>query len=165
MEGFLAATVVAAMPLLFATIGEIITEKAGLLNLGVEGLMLMGAVMGFVTGYETGSPWIGLLGAVLAGGAGGLIFAFLTVTLRANQVVTGLTLTIFGTGFASFMGKSYVGMVVPQAIKICFVKMLSPAFRHTICGTTVFFSRDYYVSARILFWWLLQRCCYRSARV
>ncbi|HPO04655.1 MAG TPA: ABC transporter permease [Bacillota bacterium] len=145
MEGFLAATVVAAMPLLFATIGEIITEKAGLLNLGVEGLMLMGAVMGFVTGYETGSPWIGLLGAVLAGGAGGLIFAFLTVTLRANQVVTGLTLTIFGTGFASFMGKSYVGMVVPQAIKNFFVKMSVPLLSDIPFVGPVFFRQDLFV--------------------
>jgi len=67
MEGFLAATIVASTPLLFATLGEIITEKSGLLNLGVEGLMLMGAIMGFVAGYETGNPWIGVLGAALAG--------------------------------------------------------------------------------------------------
>jgi len=145
MEGFLAATVVAAMPLLFATIGEIITEKSGLLNLGVEGLMLMGAIMGFVAAYETGSPWLGIAGAILAGGAGSLIFAFLTVTLRANQVVTGLTLTIFGTGFASFMGKSYVGLVVPQAVKDFFVKIHIPFLGDIPFIGSVFFRQDIFV--------------------
>lgn len=145
MEGFLAATVVAAMPLLFATIGELITEKSGLLNLGVEGLMLMGAVMGFVAGYETGNPWAGLAGAIMAGGAGGLLFAFLTVTLRTNQVVTGLTLTIFGSGFASFMGKSYVGMVVPHEIKDFFTRIHLPLLGDIPFIGQVFFRQDVFV--------------------
>lgn len=145
MEGFLAATLVAAMPLLFATIGEIFTEKAGHLNLGVEGLMLMGAVMGFAAGYETGNPLAGLAGAVLAGGVGSLIFAFLTVTLRANQVVTGLTLTIFGTGFASFMGKSYVGLVVPQGIKDFFIKIHIPLMGDIPFIGPIFFKQDIFV--------------------
>lgn len=145
MTGFLAATVVAAMPLLFATIGETITEKSGLLNLGVEGLMLMGAIMGFVAGYETGNPMLGLLGAILAGGLGSLIFAFLTVTLRANQVVTGLTLTIFGTGFASFMGKSYVGLVVPQSIKDFFMKIHLPLLGDIPFVGPIFFRQDFFV--------------------
>ncbi len=145
MEGFLAATVIAGMPLLFATTGEVITEKSGLLNLGVEGLMLMGAIMGFVAGYETGNPWMGLLGAILAGAVGSLIFAFLTITLRANQVVTGLTLTIFGTGFASFMGKSYVGLVVPQTIKDFFVKIHVPLLGDIPFIGPVFFRHDVFV--------------------
>jgi simple sugar transport system permease protein len=145
MEGFLAATVVAAMPLLFATIGEIFTEKAGHLNLGVEGLMLMGAVMGFAFGYETGNPLMGLAGAILAGGGGSLIFAFLTVTLRANQVVTGLTLTIFGTGFASFMGKSYVGLVVPGPIRDSFLKIHIPLLGDIPFIGQVFFNQDIFV--------------------
>ena len=145
MEGFLAATVVAAMPLLFATLGEVITEKSGLLNLGVEGLMLIGAVMGFAAGYGTGNPLIALGGAIIAGGAGSFIFAFLTVTLRANQVVTGLTLTIFGTGFASFMGKSYVGMVVPQGIKDVFVKLHLPLLGDIPFIGPIFFRQDVFV--------------------
>lgn len=145
MEGFLAATIVASTPLLFATIGEIITERAGLLNLGVEGLMLMGAIMGFVAGYETGNPLMGILGAILAGGFGSLIFAFLTVSLRANQVVTGLTLTIFGTGFASFMGKSYVGMKVPVQIKTFFDSLHVPLLGDIPFVGPILFEQDVFI--------------------
>ncbi|MDD2483804.1 MAG: ABC transporter permease [Eubacteriales bacterium] len=145
MEGFLAAAVVASTPLLFATLGEIITEKAGHLNLGVEGLMLMGAIMGFVAGYETGNPLLGLMGAVLAGAAGALIFAFLTVSLRANQVVTGLTLTIFGTGFASFMGKNYVGLPVPVSIKEAFTPYPIPLLSDIPLIGPVFFEQDLFL--------------------
>lgn len=113
----LAAAITAGMPLLFATIGEIYTERSGNLNLGVEGMMIMGAVIGFSTGYVTESALLALLGAILAGAFGALIFSLLTITLRANQVVTGLALTIFGTGFASFVGKSYVGKSAPETIK------------------------------------------------
>lgn len=145
MEGFLAATVVASTPLLFATIGEIITEKSGHLNLGVEGLMLMGAIMGFVAGYETGNPLLAVLGAILAGGAGSLIYAFLTVSLRANQVVTGLSLTIFGTGFASFMGKSYVGMIVPPGIKAFFEPLPIPLISDIPFLGPIFFRSDVFI--------------------
>lgn len=145
MEGFLAATVVASTPLLFATLGEIITEKAGHLNLGVEGLMLMGAIMGFVAGYETGNPWMSILGAIMAGAIGSLIYSILTVSLRANQVVTGLTLTIFGTGFASFMGKNYVGMVVPQQIKDFFVSVHIPILGDIPFIGPIFFQRDIFI--------------------
>ena len=145
MEGFLVATIVASTPLLFATVGEIITEKAGLLNLGVEGLMLMGAIMGFVAGYETGSPWMGLLGAILAGCVGAFIFAFLTISLRANQVVTGLTLTIFGAGFASFVGKTYVGLVVPQGIQDFFSPVTVPILGSIPFIGPVFFHQDVFV--------------------
>ncbi len=145
MEGFFAAAVVASTPLLFATLGEIITEKAGHLNLGVEGLMLMGAIMGFAAGYETGNPLIGILGAIAAGAVGSLIFAFLTVSLRANQVVTGLTLTIFGTGFASFMGKNYVGMPVPDSIKAAFSVYKIPLLGDIPLFGPIFFQQDIFV--------------------
>src|SRR5690606_20023349 len=115
MTAFLAAAVIAGTPLLFATLGELITEKAGNLNLGVEGMMLMGAVMGFAVGLWTGNPFLAILGAIAAGAAGSAIYAVLTVTLRTNQVVTGLTLTIFGSGFASFIGKSFVGAPAPAS--------------------------------------------------
>ena len=95
MIEFLAACVVAGTPLAFATVGELITEKTGNLNLGVEGMMLMGAVMGFFTGLNTANPFMALAAAALAGAGGALIYAFVTVSLKANQVVTGLTLTIF----------------------------------------------------------------------
>ena len=117
MEDFLAAVVVVATPVLFATLGELITEKAGNLNLGVEGMMYMGAVMGFKAGLATGNPLLAVLAAFAAGASGALAYAFLTVTLRTNQVVTGLTLTLFGAGFANFAGKSVSGLSAPQAIK------------------------------------------------
>jgi len=117
LELFLIAVVVAAMPVLFATLGELITEKAGNLNLGVEGMMYMGAVMGFRAALATESVFFAVLAAFVAGAAGAAIYAFLTVTFRTNQVVTGLTLTIFGTGFARFVGQNVSGLLVPQNVR------------------------------------------------
>jgi len=105
---FLIATVLAGTPLLLGTLGEILTEKSGNLNLGVEGMMCMGAIMGFMAGYYTDSAILVILCAFAAGMVGALIYSFLTVTLKANQNVTGLTLTIFGTGFANFLGEGMI---------------------------------------------------------
>ncbi len=101
---FLVAAVGAGTPLLFGTIGEILTEKTGHLNLGVEGMMSIGACIGFMAGYYTDNFLIAILAGAAAGALGALIYAFLTVTFMANQNVTGLTLTIFGIGFANFIG-------------------------------------------------------------
>jgi simple sugar transport system permease protein len=145
MEAFLAAAIIAGTPLLFATIGELITEKSGNLNLGVEGLMMMGAVIGFIVGYRTGSPMLALLGAVLAGASGSAIFAFLTVSLRVNQVVTGLTLTIFGQGLASFLGTRVMGAVLPQTIKNFFQAISIPALSNIPIIGKIFFQQDIFV--------------------
>lgn len=102
---FLYAAIKAGTPLLFGTTGEILTEKTGHLNLGVEGMMFMGAFMGFFVGFKTGSLPLALLAAFSIGVFAALIYAFLTVTMMANQNVTGLTLTIFGAGFARFFGE------------------------------------------------------------
>jgi simple sugar transport system permease protein len=142
---FLAAAIVAGTPLLFATIGEIITEKVGNLNLGVEGMMLMGAVAGFYIGLKTGSPLLALLAAMACGAAGALIFAVLTVSLRANQVVTGLTLTIFGTGFAGFMGQSLVGEIAPETIKTFFQPVTFPLLGQMPLIGEIFFQQDLFV--------------------
>ena len=123
---FFTAAVVAGTPLLFAILGEIMTEKSGHLNLGVEGMMLMGAVVGFITAMSTGNPYLALAGAMGAGATGALIYGILTVTLRANQVVAGLTLTIFGTGFSSFMGKGLLGEVIPDNMKLFFADIKLP---------------------------------------
>lgn len=101
---FLHAALLADTPLMFGTLGEIVTEKAGNLNLGVEGMMSIGAIAGFYVGFTTQNIVLAVLGAFLAGLLSALIYAFLTVTLKANQNVTGLTLTIFGVGFANFFG-------------------------------------------------------------
>lgn len=102
---FLFAAIKAGTPLLFGTTGEILSERAGNLNLGVEGMMYMGAFCGFFVGYVTDNLLLALLASMVAGIGGALIYAFLTVTMMADQNVTGLTLTIFGTGFANFFGE------------------------------------------------------------
>lgn len=101
---FLVAAVGAGTPLLFGTVGEILTEKTGHLNLGVEGMMSIGACAGFMMGYYTDNFLFAILASVIAGALSALIYAVLTVTFMANQNVTGLTLTIFGIGFANFIG-------------------------------------------------------------
>jgi general nucleoside transport system permease protein len=99
----------AATPLLLAAIGELVVERSGVLNLGVEGMMVMGAVCGFGAALLTGSPWIGLIAAILAGMAMALLFGVLTLTLVSNQVATGLALTLLGLGLSGLIGESFVG--------------------------------------------------------
>jgi simple sugar transport system permease protein len=106
----LAALMVAATPILLAAIGETVVERAGVLNLGVEGMMIAGAVCGFVAGVEAGSPALGFAAAAAAGAALALLFGVLTQVLLANQVATGLALTLFGLGLASLIGQGYVGV-------------------------------------------------------
>ena len=101
---FIVAAVIAGTPLLFGTVGEILNEKVGHLNLGVEGMMAMGACSGFMVGYFTDSFLIALIAAFLGGAFGALIYAVLTVTFMADQNVTGLSLTIFGVGLSNFFG-------------------------------------------------------------
>jgi general nucleoside transport system permease protein len=100
-----AAGIATGTVLLFAAVGEIFAERAGVLNLGVEGMMLMGAVAGFSTTLSTGNPWIGLVVAMLVGGLLALLHAIVTIQLRADQVVSGLALTFLGTGLARVLGE------------------------------------------------------------
>lgn len=110
-----ASTVAAATPLLYAALGELVCEKSGMLNLGVEGMMLIGAVTAFGVGLSTGSLLLGTLAGAFAGLGLALVFAFLTITLQANQVATGLALTLFGVGLSSFVGKAFVGQPITPA--------------------------------------------------
>jgi ABC-type uncharacterized transport system permease subunit len=109
-ESQLILTMVAAValgtPLIFATIGEIITERAGILNLGVQGMMLIGAVTGFWATFETGSLFLGVIVAMISSAAFSWIHAFTSITLRVSQIVSGLALALFGTGLASFLGRA-----------------------------------------------------------
>ncbi|RFC63306.1 ABC transporter permease [Fulvimarina endophytica] len=100
----------AATPLLIAALGELVVEKSGVLNLGVEGMMLIGAVAGFAVSYTTGVPALGAVAALLAGALVSLVFALLTLSLMANQVATGLALAIFGTGVSALAGAPFVGI-------------------------------------------------------
>lgn len=139
---FLAAAVVAGTPLLFATLGEILTEKSGNLNLGVEGLMLMGAVMGFSIGYKTGNPTMAILAAMIAGAFGVLIYTILTVNLRANQTVSGLAISIFGTGFSNFVGRGIAGKNIPTQIKNFFQPVNIPGLSNIPFIGPIFFKQD-----------------------
>ncbi|CAI9405514.1 hypothetical protein ANOBCDAF_01252 [Pleomorphomonas sp. T1.2MG-36] len=109
LEAIILTIITAATPLLLAAIGELVVEKSGVLNLGVEGMMVMGAVAGFAVTISTGSPLLGIVGGAIAGMLVSLIFAFVTLTLVANQVASGLALTLFGLGLSGLMGESFVG--------------------------------------------------------
>lgn len=106
LTSIIAITLRAGTSLVFATIGEIYTEKSGVLNLGIEGIMLMSAVLSFTVSYYTGSLFAAVLTAILTGGLLSLLHAFLSITMRAQQVVSGLSITLFGTGMASFLGQT-----------------------------------------------------------
>ncbi|MHB8156221.1 MAG: ABC transporter permease [Desulfocucumaceae bacterium] len=109
----LATAVTAGTPILYAALGELLAERSGIINLGVEGMMLIGAVCGFMAAVSFHNPWAGVLAAMLAGGALALIHAVLSVTLRSNQVVSGLAITIFGTGLSGYLGKNFIGIPLP----------------------------------------------------
>ncbi|MBL3701687.1 ABC transporter permease [Sulfitobacter sp. BDSS02] len=108
-----ASLMVAATPILLAAIGELVVERAGVLNLGVEGMMITGAICGFAVAVETGSPWLGFLAAAIGGAALSFLFVILTQFALANQVASGLALTLFGLGLSSLLGQSYVGIKPP----------------------------------------------------
>jgi ABC-type uncharacterized transport system permease subunit len=104
------AAIRAGSPLLIGTLGEIYTERSGVLNLGLEGMMLMGAVSSFAVAQVTGSVWLGVAAAVVAGALMGLLHAFMCVTLKVNQYVSGLSLAMLGSGLSSLIGIAYIGI-------------------------------------------------------
>ncbi|WP_439492933.1 ABC transporter permease [Bosea sp. (in: a-proteobacteria)] len=114
LVSILMTLVAASTPILLAALGELVTEKSGVLNLGVEGMMLCGAVAGFAVAFSTGSTMLGLLAAMMAGVATAMVFAVLTLSLTANQVATGLALTIFGIGASSLIGAGFVGRTITR---------------------------------------------------
>jgi general nucleoside transport system permease protein len=151
----LSAAVVTGTTFLLAALGALLNERAGILNLGVEGMMLVGAVAGVLAAQRAGSPWVGLLAALAAGALLALVHAFLTITLRANQSGSGLALTIFGTGFSAYIGRSVAGLplatpfqsvAVPGLSQIPFVGEL--LFQH---NPLVYIG---YVLVAFLWWWL-----------
>ncbi len=112
LEILLDATVRAGTPILFATLGAIINERAGIINLGIEGLMLIGAVAGFAATHASGSLLVGVVAAFAMAFLAGAIHAFITVQLRGNQIVSGLALTMFGIGMTALFGKGMVGLTI-----------------------------------------------------
>ncbi len=109
IEAVLLTIITAATPLLLASLGELVTERSGVLNLGVEGMMIVGAVCGFAAALSTGSAFIGCIAAIAAGVLMSALFAFLTLGLAANQVASGLATTLLGLGLSGLIGQGYVG--------------------------------------------------------
>lgn len=114
----IASLMVAATPIILAALGELVVERSGVLNLGVEGMMILGAICGFAVAVETGSVFFGFIAGAIGAAALSLIFAFLTQFLLSNQVATGLALTLFGLGFSSLIGQGYVGIRPPPVSKL-----------------------------------------------
>jgi ABC-type uncharacterized transport system permease subunit len=126
-------------PLVFGTVGEILTERSGILNLGVQGMMVFGAVMGFWATFVSGSLWLGVIAALLAGAAMSLIHAFNSITLRVSQIVSGLALTIFGTGVAVYIGKAGSDPLIGQPSKAVFEPIFPEAMTDLpIVGPLIF---------------------------
>jgi simple sugar transport system permease protein len=110
--GVLSGAVLSGTSILYATVGEVIGERSGIVNLGLEGVMLVGAVTGFVVTADTGNPYAGVLAAALAGAVFNMIFAYLVITRRGSQLASGLTLMFFALGLTAIIGKSYVGIPI-----------------------------------------------------
>jgi len=123
---FLAAAVIAAMPLLYGALGAIVNEKSGLLNLGVEGIMITGAISSYLIAINTENAILSLLGGMLCGIAVNMIYGFLTITLKANQSVTGLTLATFGVGLANTLGRPYANVFIPDSVISFFAPIKVP---------------------------------------
>lgn len=155
LSSLLSDTLRAATPLVLAALGELVSQKAGVLNLGVEGMMLVGAVSGFIAASVTGNIYLGLIMAIVAGIAIALIHAVLSISLAANQVAAGLALTIFGSGLSAFIGAGYVGKTIAplKPIGIPILKSIP------LVGTAVF-NQDILVYGSvalvILVWWFLR---------
>ena len=135
LVAIVAAAIAAGTPLVYAALGELIAEKSGVLNLGVEGMMLVGAVAGFAATVATGNPWLGILAGMAAGAAMALMFAVLTLQLMANQVAAGLALTLFGLGLSAFAGKPLesvaLGAQEPWAVPLLAdIPLVGPALFH-----------------------------------
>ncbi len=113
-EGFLSASMRLAIPILLAALGGVYNERAGVLNIGMEGMMLSGCLVGFVVGFATGNMWLGVFAAVLVGGLLGVFLGFFTVTLAANQVVAGIALNLLAIGATSFLYRLSYGTGVQQ---------------------------------------------------
>jgi ABC-type uncharacterized transport system permease subunit len=153
-EAIVLSVIAASTPLLLAAAGELVVERAGVLNLGVEGMMIMGAACGFAGAYLSGSTLIGTLVGIAAGMLLAAVFAALTLGLAVNQVATGLALTIFGLGLSGLIGSGFVGQKITPAPQL-FIPWLTelPFLGRILFGQDAFV----YVSVALVFgiWWFL----------
>jgi general nucleoside transport system permease protein len=154
MRGLLSGSILAGTPLLYATIAELIGERAGIVNLGLEGVMLMGAVTGFVTMVHTGNAGLAILAGALAGALFNMVFAFLVITRRANQLASGLSLMFCGVGLSALIGGPYIGSQIAGLREIRI-----PLLVEVPLVGAILFQQDVLVYAAVpvvvLAWWAL----------
>jgi simple sugar transport system permease protein len=156
LQGMAAGALRSGTSIMYGALGEVINERAGVVNLGLEGCMLTGACAGFIATYRSGNPYLGIAAAALAGGAFNLLFGFLAVTRRANQLASGLTLMFFALGLTALLGTKYVGkridgldqLSIPLLSKI---RWVGPA---VFTGDILTFGM---LPSAIAVWWLLYR--------
>lgn len=154
--GAISSMIFSGTSLLYSTLGEVLTERTGIVNLGLEGVLLVSASLGFGVTVKTGSPYWGILAAMLGGALMNLLFGFLVITRRANQLASGLALMFFGFGISALIGKPYVGAMIvgtPRYLVPGFANIPlldTPQFRFDILIYLV-------IPAAILVWWLLYR--------
>jgi general nucleoside transport system permease protein len=155
LRSLLSGAVVSGTPLLYATLAELLGQRAGVVNLGLEGVMLVGAVTGFVTAVHTGSAALGVVAAALAGGLFNLVFAFLVVSRRANQLATGLALMFAGVGLSALIGARYIGSQITGL-----AELRIPVLADVPVLGAALFTHDVLVYAAVpvavLLWWTLR---------
>jgi general nucleoside transport system permease protein len=154
--GVLSSAIFSGTSLLYTTLGEVIGERSGIVNLGLEGVLLVGASSGFAVTSITGSPYLGILAAMLASGLMNMILGYLVVTRKANQLASGLALMFFGFGLSALIGKAYVGVKINSL-----PRFLLPGFERLPRLYSSLFRFDplifLVIPAALLVWWLLYR--------
>ncbi|MEM8581491.1 MAG: ABC transporter permease [Pseudomonadota bacterium] len=156
LAGILFTLTIASTPLVYAALGELVVERSGVLNLGVEGMMIIGAIGGFAVAYSSGSVAMGVFGGVVAGATLALLFGAITQIFLANQVVTGLALTIFGLGISALIGQAFTGQTLDT-----FPRLYLPVLSEVPILGKVVFQQDILVYGSIALtaavWWTLTR--------
>ncbi len=148
-------TLIAGTPLLLGTIGEVICERSGILNLGVEGVMAVGAVTAFIVTFISGNPWFGLMAAIFAGALISSLHAFVSITLNASQVVSGLALTMLGLGISGLVGKPYIGKPLAQKMETWPIPLLADI---PVVGPVLFNHSPYFylaIALALIAWFIL----------
>jgi simple sugar transport system permease protein len=154
IAGVIASSITSGTSLLYATLGEIVGERGGIVNLGLEGVMLTGASAGFAATALSGDPYLGLAAAAMAGAAANLIFAYLVVGRRANQLATGLSLMFFGFGVSALIGRPFVGALIHDLPRLSFI-----GERGSATARLLGYDMLVYLAApvAVFTWWLLSR--------
>jgi len=154
--GVLSSTIFSGTSLLYVTLGEVVSERSGIVNLGLEGVMLISAATGYGVTVSTGNPFLGVLAAMLSGGLTNLLFGYLVISRRANQLASGLAVMFFGYGLSALIGKSFVGKLI-QSLP----RYMLPGLENLPLRYSSLFKFDVLIylviPAAILIWWLLYR--------